>query len=66
MIIGADYYESEEQRSALLAAGRIPIGIGQVGASPLSCDRAFMHRLVTCLRLPCGQQQPGSMLLHLS
>ncbi len=29
MIIGADYYESEEQRSALVAAGRIPIGIGQ-------------------------------------
>lgn len=29
MIIGADYYESEDQRSALLAAGRIPIGIGQ-------------------------------------
>ena len=29
MIIGADYYESEDQRAALLAAGRIPIGIGQ-------------------------------------
>lgn len=29
MIIGADYYESVEQREALLAAGRIPIGIGQ-------------------------------------
>ena len=29
MIIGADYYESEDQRSALLAAGRIPIGIGR-------------------------------------
>ncbi len=34
MIIGADYYESEEQRSALLAAGRIPIGIGQVCPEP--------------------------------
>ena len=30
MIIGADYYESEEQRKALFAAGRIPIGIGEV------------------------------------
>jgi glucose-1-phosphate adenylyltransferase len=28
MIIGADYYESEEQRAELLAAGKVPIGIG--------------------------------------
>ena len=28
MIIGADYYESAEQRAALLAAGKVPIGIG--------------------------------------
>ena len=29
MLIGADYYESEEQRKALFDAGRIPIGIGE-------------------------------------
>ena len=29
MLIGADYYESEEQRTALFEAGRIPIGIGE-------------------------------------
>jgi glucose-1-phosphate adenylyltransferase len=29
MIIGADLYESEEQRAALLGAGEIPIGIGE-------------------------------------
>jgi hypothetical protein len=29
MLIGADYYESEEQRKALFEAGRIPIGIGE-------------------------------------
>jgi len=28
MVIGADYYESDEQRAALLAAGKVPIGIG--------------------------------------
>ena len=28
MIIGADYYESAEQRAQLLAAGKVPIGIG--------------------------------------
>jgi glucose-1-phosphate adenylyltransferase len=28
MIIGADYYETAEQRAALLAAGKVPIGIG--------------------------------------
>lgn len=26
--MGADYYESDKQREELLAAGRIPIGIG--------------------------------------
>ena len=26
--MGADYYESEEQRAQLMAAGRLPIGIG--------------------------------------
>ena len=29
MLIGADYYESEEQRRALFEAGRIPMGIGE-------------------------------------
>ena len=29
MVIGADLYESDEQRAALLAAGEIPIGIGE-------------------------------------
>ena len=29
MLIGADYYESEEQRKALFEAGRIPMGIGE-------------------------------------
>ena len=28
MIMGADYYESDEQRSRILAAGQVPIGIG--------------------------------------
>jgi glucose-1-phosphate adenylyltransferase len=28
MIMGADYYESDEQRAALIAEGKIPIGIG--------------------------------------
>ena len=28
MIMGADYYESPEQREAFLKAGRLPIGIG--------------------------------------
>lgn len=28
MIMGADYYESDEQRNALLNSGKIPIGIG--------------------------------------
>ena len=28
MVIGADYYESDEQRATLLAAGKVPIGIG--------------------------------------
>lgn len=28
MIMGADYYESDEQRARLLANGRVPIGIG--------------------------------------
>jgi len=28
MIIGADYYESEEKRSAIVAAGGVPVGIG--------------------------------------
>ena len=28
MIMGADYYESDEQRTALVAEGKIPIGIG--------------------------------------
>ena len=28
MIMGADYYESDDQRTALLAEGKVPIGIG--------------------------------------
>ena len=28
MIIGADYYESEEKRSAIISAGGVPVGIG--------------------------------------
>lgn len=28
MIMGADYYESDEQRNALLASGKVPIGVG--------------------------------------
>ena len=28
MVMGADYYESEEQRERLLQAGRLPIGVG--------------------------------------
>ena len=28
MVMGADYYESEEQRAQMLSAGRLPIGIG--------------------------------------
>ncbi len=29
MIIGADYYENEAQRQALMASGQVPIGIGE-------------------------------------
>lgn len=29
MLIGADYYESKEQRDRLIAAGQVPIGVGQ-------------------------------------
>jgi len=29
MVMGADSYESEEQRAALLAEGKVPIGIGE-------------------------------------
>ena len=29
MIMGADYYESPEQRDAFFAAGKLPIGIGE-------------------------------------
>eukprot|EP00271_Cylindrocystis_brebissonii_P023053 TRINITY_DN924_c0_g3_i1.p1 TRINITY_DN924_c0_g3~~TRINITY_DN924_c0_g3_i1.p1 ORF type:complete len:525 (+),score=102.90 TRINITY_DN924_c0_g3_i1:42-1616(+) len=29
MIVGADYYETDEERSALLAAGKVPVGIGK-------------------------------------
>lgn len=29
MIIGADHYESEEKRAAVLAAGGVPVGIGE-------------------------------------
>lgn len=29
MIMGADYYESEEQKAAVTAAGGVPIGIGE-------------------------------------
>jgi glucose-1-phosphate adenylyltransferase len=29
MLMGADFYESEEERHALLAAGKVPMGIGQ-------------------------------------
>jgi glucose-1-phosphate adenylyltransferase len=28
MIIGADYYESEEQREKVLADGGVPLGVG--------------------------------------
>jgi|Transcript_8792 glucose-1-phosphate adenylyltransferase len=29
MIIGADYYESEEKRKAIIASGGVPVGIGE-------------------------------------
>jgi len=29
MIIGADYYETEEERAALLKSGGVPIGVGE-------------------------------------
>jgi hypothetical protein len=29
MVIGADYYESDEQRAAVIAAGGVPLGIGE-------------------------------------
>jgi hypothetical protein len=29
MIMGADYFESEEQRAATAAAGGVPLGIGE-------------------------------------
>ena len=62
MIIGADYYESEEQRSALLAAGRIPIGIGQVGA-PVQKSSVHVHCAPRSYAVQLrGQQRLGRML----
>lgn len=29
MVMGADYYESDQQREKLLSQGKIPIGIGE-------------------------------------
>ena len=29
MIIGADYYESDEQKAKVIAAGGVPVGIGE-------------------------------------
>ncbi|KAG0581630.1 hypothetical protein KC19_4G267000 [Ceratodon purpureus] len=29
MMLGADFYETDEERSALIAAGKVPMGIGQ-------------------------------------
>ena len=29
MIMGADYYESDEQREKLMSQGKVPIGIGE-------------------------------------
>jgi glucose-1-phosphate adenylyltransferase len=28
MIMGADYYESEEEKAALIAQGKVPMGVG--------------------------------------
>lgn len=36
MLMGADFYESDEQREALLAAGRVPVGIG-AGSTISNC-----------------------------
>jgi ADP-glucose pyrophosphorylase len=36
LIIGADYYESEEQRAKVLADGGVPLGIGS-GSSIKNC-----------------------------
>lgn len=29
MMLGADFYETDEERAALLAAGKVPMGIGE-------------------------------------
>jgi len=29
MMLGADYYETDEERAALIAAGKVPMGIGE-------------------------------------
>ena len=36
MVIGADYYESEEDRAQLLASGGVPVGIGE-GSTIRNC-----------------------------
>ena len=29
MMLGADFYETDEERAALIAAGKVPMGIGE-------------------------------------
>lgn len=29
MMLGADYYETDEERAALIAAGKVPMGVGE-------------------------------------
>ena len=29
MLVGADFYETDAERAALLAAGKVPVGIGK-------------------------------------
>ena len=29
MLVGADYYETDEERAALRAVGKVPVGIGE-------------------------------------
>lgn len=29
MMLGSDYYETDEERAALIAAGKVPMGIGE-------------------------------------
>ena len=51
MVMGADYYESEDQRAQMFAAGRLPIGIGAGAVSLCSLSLSLSLSLSRSLSL---------------